>query len=79
MTPRGELVCHFFYESEPTPKEESYLLTEEGKLGAKEEDAKNELELVRELKVGIVLNPVQAEDIANWILEKVGKAKPQKE
>jgi len=75
MTPRGDLMCHFFYEYAPPPSEELLPITEEGKLGPKEEGVKEEVELVRELRVGIVLNPVQAESIANWILDKVGKAK----
>jgi len=78
ITPRGELICHFFCEYTPPPSEEAFPITENGKLGQKEEHVKSEIEFTRELRVGIVLNPIQAESIANWMLDKVGKAKSSK-
>ena len=74
VTPRGEILVEFFEEHFPTPDMVVHELTEQGTLGP-EKVRHTEGELVRELQIGVVLQPNQAESIARWLLGKVEEVK----
>ena len=77
ITPRGDIMCHFFLEYLKLPEEEEFSLTG-GKIG---ELVKKEGEtpvINRDLKVGITLKADCAENIANWLLAKVNILKGEK-
>ena len=70
LTPRGDILYHLFFEHRDLPGEEEMTI-EEGKLKPQEDLA--DLEMVRDLKVGIIMTPEQAESLANWLLSRVGE------
>jgi len=74
-TPRGEIVCHFFVEAFDIPESQTFELTKEGKIGKQIKTEAEKVPVTRELKVGIVLRPDVAENVANWLIEKVKKLK----
>lgn len=69
ITPRGDVLYHLFFEHRDLPGEEELTL-EEGKLKPQEKDLPD-LEIIRDLKVGIIMTPEQAENLANWLLIRV--------
>ncbi|KAF5416462.1 MAG: hypothetical protein C5S48_02780 [Candidatus Methanogaster sp.] len=71
ITPRGDVLYHLFFEYRDLPGEEELAL-EEGKLKPQEKDLPD-LEIIRDLKVGIIMTPEQAENLANWLLIRVGE------
>lgn len=68
---RGDLICNFFVEHHEVPKEEVLALKEDGSLEPIKEKPKEQVNVIRDLQVGILVNREQAISIANWILEKV--------
>lgn len=75
LGPRGGMVVHFFLEMLPLPKVVVHEITHDGKLGREKGRQVDTGQLVRQLQVGIVLDPGQAEDIAKWMLGKVDELK----
>jgi len=77
LTPRGDICCHFFLEYNKLPSKQEFGLIG-GKIGERVEKKGKTLQVNRDLKVGIMLKADCAEDIANWLLEKVGILKGEK-
>lgn len=75
LTPRGELKMDFMIDSVLTPDSVTHSVTPEGGLGPELEREPSQRLLSRELQVGILLSVGHAENIAQWILEKVKEAK----
>jgi hypothetical protein len=73
--PRGGLVVHFFLEMVPLPKMVVHEITHDGRLGKEKSRHVDTGQLVRQLQVGITIDPVQAESIAKWMLGKVDEIK----
>ena len=71
VTPRGELVCNFFFEHTPVPNVEIRYVDDKGKLTEKSIRKPSEPSVIRELRVGISLHKEQAISIAKWMLERV--------
>lgn len=69
ITPRGDVLYHLFFEHRGLPAEEEMTL-EEGELKPQEKDLAD-IEIIRDLKVGIIMTPEQAENLANWLLSRV--------
>lgn len=72
---RGGLVVHFFLEMLPLPKTVVYEITNDGRLGREKGRHVETGQLVRQLQVGIAIDPAQAESIAKWMLGKVDELK----
>lgn len=70
ITPRADIMIHFFEEYYPVPRVVVHEVSPEGKLG-QEKARETESLITREIQVGVVLSPAQAESIAKWILDKV--------
>lgn len=70
-TARNDIIVNFFVERQEMPREEVHSIGENGSLGPIEKEQKEEVQIARELQVGIVLNPDQALDIAEWLKKNV--------
>ena len=69
MTPRGDILTHFFHESYTLPKAVTHVVTSDGQLGEEvQRIPKNEIQ--RKVLVGMVLTAEQAESIGKWLLAK---------
>jgi len=77
ITPRGELMCHFFLEYSDIPAEEVAPLVGEqlqvDKISKKEraEHAPGELVYRRDVRVGLIIPIQHIASIANWMLDKL--------
>lgn len=68
LTPRGELICNFFFEYKELPDSEEAVV-EDGKLKILNEPI-SEPEIFREIKCSIILRPEEARSIAGWFAAK---------
>jgi len=71
LTPRGDLICNFFFEYRELPEEEEHIV-EGDQLRLKTEGINaGPREVLRDMKTGVIMTPAQAEKLANWLMEKV--------
>jgi len=81
MSPRGDLTCHFFYESAEIPKEEKV-----GIVGGKpdfedieriERIERKSTEVIyrREIRASLIIPVHQISSVANWMLDKLKASK----
>ncbi len=75
VTPRGDFLLNFIIDSNQHPESIVQEISPEGKLGDQIErhpkEKQDEKLLSRELQIGVVLSPRNAESIANFILNRV--------
>ena len=71
VTARGDLLLHFFIEHQIVPKEQIQDVKADGSLAPLEVLPKEEVEVARDMQVGIMINLDQAADVAKWMLAKV--------
>lgn len=81
MSPRGDLTCHFFYESGEIPKEEKVGIVE-GKPDFEDvtrieriEHEPTEIVYRREIRASLIIPVHQISSIANWMLDKLKTSK----
>lgn len=75
LTPRGDLICNFFFEYKELPEEEEHII-EGDQLKLKPEGINTvPREVLREMKTGVIMTPDQAEKLASWLTEKVAEFK----
>ena len=72
ITPRGDILYHLFFEHRDLPAEEE-MTFEEGELKKPQEKDLADIEIIRDLKVGIIMTPEQAENLANWLFSRVSE------
>ena len=77
VSPRGDLLMHFFIEHAKVPQEEIQVAKEDGSLSPPKKKIK-EIEIVRTMQIGVNINIEQATHLANWILENVERYKTGK-
>jgi len=65
LTPRGEIICNFFFEYKEVPDSEEYIVKNSQLEVVK--PTVQEPEFVREIKSVLVMNSVQAREIAEWL------------
>lgn len=77
MSPRGELICNFFFEHPDLPKEEKTPLVE-GKLQVEQTErtfpinhTPDELVIRRDINVILIIPAQEISSIANWMLDKL--------
>lgn len=81
VTPRGELLCHFFQEYADVPAEEEFPLVEgkpqfdKGSRVERMEHAPTEAVVRRDVRVGLIIPAHQITSIANWMLDKLKTSK----
>lgn len=69
LTPHGDVVCNFFFEYRELPESEDAVVS-----GGKVDPVPNkQLNMIRELKAGIILTPAQAMTIGKWLQDKAGE------
>lgn len=72
LTGKGELRFDFFQEFHPYPDEETFEITEEGKLGNPlPSDEDSEFELIREKQFGVVMSMSCAQSLYKWLEDKL--------
>lgn len=78
ITPRGDVQFNFFNEHADSPNVE-HMKIKDGMIipDDKESNVEDELAMTRDLKVGIIMMPNQAESFANWLLDKVNEVKSE--
>ena len=74
-TPRGHILMNFFVDVPTSPLSVTHSLTEEGQLGP-EVDRSPAVQdtaprVSREMEVGVLLSPDDAEGVARWLLDQV--------
>jgi len=77
MTPRGDLLCHFFYEYVDIPAQEAMPLVEgvpqpdKGTKIDRVESSADEAVVIRDVRASLIIPAHQITSIANWMLEKL--------
>jgi len=71
VTARGDLILNFFVEHLSVPKEQVQGVKADGSLAPIEAVPKEEVEITRDMQVGVMINLDQAVDVAKWMLAKV--------
>jgi hypothetical protein len=66
LTPRGEILCNFFFEYKELPDFEDADIENNQVVPLKE--SAPVMEIVREIKCGIIVKPDQARKIAEWLV-----------
>jgi hypothetical protein len=69
ITPRGDFEFNFFFEHRDIPEDE-VMNVEEGQLKPEEQNS-TEVTIMRDIKVGIIMTPVQAENLGKWFISTV--------
>ena len=74
-TPRGRIMVNFFVDVPVSPYSVTHELSPDGQLGPEVDRSPSHDEgtprVAREVQVGILLSPEDAEGIAHWLLEQV--------
>lgn len=69
ISPRGDFEFNLFFEHGELPKEE--VMDIEGGQLKPEDEIITDLTIIRDLKVGIIMTPQQAENLGNWLISRV--------
>lgn len=69
ITPRGDMLCNFFFEYRSLPKVEKATLRGDRLIST--ETNESEQEMIRDLKVGVIMTPKEAKNLADWIYSKL--------
>jgi len=77
ITPRGDFEFNFFFEHRDVPGEE-VMNVEEGQLKPEGPNS-TEVTIMRDIKVGIIMTPGQAENLGKWILSTVNEYRKKTE
>ncbi|MFB6273891.1 MAG: hypothetical protein ABEL51_13455 [Salinibacter sp.] len=76
LTPQGYIKFDLYTEYGPAPVRETREISEDGQLGElveleREGDFPDgTMNLIRQMQVGVVMSPSDAENLAQWLLEK---------
>lgn len=74
-TPRGHILVEFFVDVPSSPLSVTHGLTEDGQLGPELERSPavqdNAPRVSREIQIGVLLSPDDAEGVARWLLDQV--------
>jgi hypothetical protein len=71
VTPRGEIVCHFYFESRDMPTEQEAMLINEDSGEAKLSPFQDPRTYTRDVKFGIVINVPFAKDLVKMLNTKI--------
>lgn len=72
ITSRGDLVMHLFVEHTKVPQEEIQIVKEDGSFVPVRKESE-EIEVLRVMQTGVMMNREQAVSMARWMLDKVEK------
>jgi hypothetical protein len=68
--PQGNVTCEFYLEKVDHPDSVKITVDDESKVVKEEPQKKGKEELVREIQVGMSLNPQLARSIGQWLVKK---------
>ena len=71
VTPRGEIVCDFHFESKDLPTEQLAEVVEDGKGTARYSPFQDTGTFTRDVKFGIVINVLFAKDLVTLLNKKI--------
>jgi len=72
QTPRGQLFFSLYNERQAIPQQTTNAVGPDGMLGEELRDQRvGRPGIVREVEVGVLMSPSDAETLANWLLEHV--------
>lgn len=74
---RGDFEFNLFYEHRDMPEEE-LMSVEDGKLKPEVQNI-TDVTIIRDIKVGIIMTPQQAETLGNWLLNTIDEFKKKTE
>jgi hypothetical protein len=74
VTPRGEIVCNFHFESKDMPTEQLAIPVSEGSVEAKFTQLQDPGTFTRDVKFGIVMNTSFARDLIIVLNDKIKQA-----
>ena len=77
-TPSGDVMCKFFVESQPAPDEIEIDVLKTGDLDEKARHVDPDL-YVRSFQVGIVMNPITAKAVGEFITQKAEELLSEKD
>jgi len=69
-TPAGDLMCNFFLETRAVPEEVEIEIDAGGAAKEKQPPQEDPEVFVREIQVGILLNPNVARSIGEWLIQR---------
>lgn len=75
ISPLGEFEFNFYFEHRELPKDEVFDI--EG--SQPEEEIATDLTIIRDLQVGIIMTPQQAENLGDWLISRVKEHKNEDE
>jgi len=81
LTPRGELLCHFFIEYSDLPAEEAFevknndLVQESKEITHRHDREENEVVFQRDVRTGLIIPAHHLQSIINWMQDKLDKLK----
>lgn len=75
VTPRGEIVCDFHFESKDMPTQQVAVLVDDAGGMAKLSDLKDLGTFTRDTKFGIIINASLAEDLVRLLNDKIKESK----
>lgn len=78
ITPRGDMKFDLFFEHIDLPEEINYMATPDG-LGPETSRNPTPAPITREVLIGVVMTPENAENLGRWLLEKVGQYKKKEQ
>ena len=73
LSTHGDVICNFFFEARDLPGEELGTI-DNGNLILSPPSEAEPIDIIRELKVRLIMSPKEARDIAKWILSKADEA-----
>jgi hypothetical protein len=73
LCPNGNIYMELFVERMPTPKQETFVLNPDGKLGP-ELNREGKQGMIREIESGIVMDVITAIRLRDWLSEKIDQA-----
>jgi hypothetical protein len=73
VTPRGEIVIHFYHERPPLPDSITHELTPAGTIGpvVAQEPSITSPVMVRAIEAGVILTPENARNLHAWLGEQI--------
>jgi hypothetical protein len=81
MSPKGELIAHFYMEYSDVPLEQITPLDDKGRLIKEEtlnfnrrETPKDTMPIKREIKTGIIIPAQEVRNIASWMIDHLEKS-----
>jgi hypothetical protein len=74
LSPQGEIICNFFIEQIDFPKTGKIIIDQETQEHIEDRDQNENIDITRELQVGVVMRPDIAISVGEWLIREATKA-----